>query len=152
MAVFHIMQKEEKSMRPMYRTVALVLVLIMLVGCGVTVTPTESTTPAAATAAPATATPAPAASETAAVEATATPVATATPIPIDMSISALRFSSDPGSPNTREELAKTYPEYAKDHTAKVVCFEMGWTGPVKDKDSSRRKLPNALDLRWSMNP
>ena len=122
-------------MRPIYRAIALVLVLIMLVGCGVTVTPTESATPAAATATPAAmATTAPAASETTSAEATATPEATPTPVPTEMPISELRFSSDPGSPNSREELIKQYPEYAKDHAAKVVCFEMGWTGPVKDKD------------------
>lgn len=118
-------------MKPIFRKIAFLLVLVMLAGCGVTVTPTESATPVAATATVASATASVAASETAA---TATPEATATPVPTEMPISDLRFSSDPGSPNSREALSAKYPEFAKDHTAKVVCFEMGWTGPVKEKD------------------
>ena len=115
-------------MKTMVRVFAFVMAALLLAGCTVQVQPAQTT--AAASTAVATTTPA--TSESAV--ASATVETTPTPVPTEMPITALRFSSDPGSPNSRDELVKKYPEFAKEHSAKVVCFEMGWTGPVKGKD------------------
>jgi putative aldouronate transport system substrate-binding protein len=39
-------------------------------------------------------------------------------------------TAEPG----QTDLKATWPEFKEHHEAQIVCFEMGWTGPVKDKD------------------
>ena len=43
-------------------------------------------------------------------------------------------TSADGSPNSRDNLKKQWPEFAEDRDVQVVCFELGWTGMVADKD------------------
>jgi ABC-type glycerol-3-phosphate transport system substrate-binding protein len=102
-------------MRIAIRLLIFVMVMVMLASCAVQVNPTTT----ASTAKPTT-------------TASATTEATTTTAPTEVPISDFRFSSEPGSPNSREELVKKWPEFAKEHTATIACFEWGWTGPVKD--------------------
>ncbi|MDO8685753.1 MAG: extracellular solute-binding protein, partial [Clostridiales bacterium] len=50
------------------------------------------------------------------------------------------------------ELAKTWPEFAKYHAAKTVCFEMGWTGPEKDKDFITPEIEKRTNFLFKYEP
>jgi putative aldouronate transport system substrate-binding protein len=111
-----MIEREGKSMRTVTRVLAFIMILVLLAGCEVKVNPTTTTTAKPTT------------------TASTTTEATSTAAPTEVPISDFRFSSDPGSPNSRDELVKKWPEFTKDHTATIACFEWGWTGPVKEKD------------------
>lgn len=50
------------------------------------------------------------------------------------------------------ELAKTWPEFAKHHQARIVCFEMGWTGPESDKDFITPEIEKRTNFKLIYEP
>jgi putative aldouronate transport system substrate-binding protein len=49
-------------------------------------------------------------------------------------------------------LVKIWPEFAKQHEAKIVCFEMGWTGPEKDKDFVTPEIAKRTGFQLNYEP
>jgi putative aldouronate transport system substrate-binding protein len=49
-------------------------------------------------------------------------------------------------------LAETWPEFNKHHEAKIVCFEMGWTGPEKDKDFITPEIEKRTNFKLNYEP
>jgi ABC-type glycerol-3-phosphate transport system substrate-binding protein len=49
-------------------------------------------------------------------------------------------------------LAKTWREFSRHHELQIACFEMGWTGPEKDKDFVTPEIEQRTNLLLKYEP
>jgi putative aldouronate transport system substrate-binding protein len=49
-------------------------------------------------------------------------------------------------------LAANWPEFNKHHEVKIVCMEMGWTGPEKDKDFVTPEIEKRTNFKLNYEP
>jgi len=54
--------------------------------------------------------------------------------------------------NVKRPLASTWKEFENDSEAKILCFEMGWTGPEKDLDFVTPEIYNRTGFKLIYEP